>query len=179
MASHVLDLIQNSISANATLMRIITDEDISKNRYILTIEDNGKGMSPEFLSKVTDPYTTTRTTRKVGMGLPLLKQNVEITGGTLEIHSQVGVGTVLKASFVMDHIDRIPVGDMVGVIGMLTAMNPTLDFIYEHKNSYGNYLFDTREVKAVLDNVSISDPQIQHFLKEMIEENLLKLHSRQ
>jgi hypothetical protein len=172
LSLHILDIAQNSISAKASLIQIIIDEDKFNNRYVLTIDDNGSGMSPEVLAKVTDPYTTSRTTRKVGLGLPLLKLNAELANGNLEITSKVGVGTKVVTVFEFDHIDRVPIGDIAGVVVMLASMNPNLEFIYKHTTPRGEYIFDTKEIKVVLDDLSIQDIRIQKYLKEMIEENL-------
>ena len=172
LSLHILDIVQNSISAKASLTQITIDEDKFNNRYVLTIEDNGSGMSPDILAKVTDPYTTSRKTRKVGMGLPLLKLNAELASGRLDITSELGVGTKVTAVFEFDHIDRVPIGDIAGVVVMLASMNPNLEFIYKHITPKGEYIFDTKEIKVVLDDLSIQDLSIQKYLKEMIEENL-------
>ncbi|MDR1951382.1 MAG: ATP-binding protein [Bacteroidales bacterium] len=175
LSLHILDIAQNSISAKAALIQITINEDKFNNRYVLTIEDNGTGMSPEVLAKVTDPYTTSRKTRKVGMGLPLLKLNAELANGNLEITSELGVGTKVIAVFEFDHIDRVPIGDIAGVVVMLASMNPNLEFIYKHITPRGEYSFDTTEVKEILDDLSIQEPGIQKYLKELIEENLKEI----
>jgi len=172
LSLHILDIVQNSISAKATLIEITIDEDKFKNRYVLTIKDNGTGMSPEVLAKVTDPYTTSRKTRKVGLGLPLLKLNAELANGNLQITSELGVGTKVVATFDFDHIDRVPIGDIAGIVVMLASMNPNLEFIYKHITPKGEYTFDTKEIKVVLDDLPIQDLSIQKYLKELIEENL-------
>jgi hypothetical protein len=172
LSLHILDIAQNSISAKASLIQITIDEDKFNNRYVLTIEDNGSGMPPEMLAKVTDPYTTSRKTRKVGLGLPLLKLNAELANGHLEISSELGVGTKVVATFEFDHIDRVPLGDTAGCVVMLAQMNPNLDFIYKHITPKGEYIFDTKEIKVILDDLSIQDLSIQKYLKEMVEENL-------
>jgi hypothetical protein len=175
LSLHILDIVQNSISAKATLIQITIDENKLNNRYVLTIEDNGMGMSPEVLAKVTDPYSTSRKTRKVGLGLPLLKLNAELTNGNLKITSEVGVGTKVVATFEFDHIDRVPIGDIAGVVVMLAQMNPNLDFIYKHITPKGEYSFDTKEIKIILDDLPIQNLSIQRHLKEMIEENLKEI----
>jgi DNA mismatch repair ATPase MutL len=172
LSLHILDIVQNSISAKASLIQIIIEEDKINNRYVLTIEDNGTGMSPEVLAKVTDPYTTSRTTRKVGLGLPLLKLNAELANGRLDITSKLDVGTKVIAIFEFEHIDRVPIGDIAGVVVMLASMNPNLEFVYKHTTPSGEYIFDTKEIKEILDDLSIQDIRIQKHLKEMIEENL-------
>ena len=93
LSAHVLDIAENSVRAGGTEVKITIDEDIAGNKLLFSVEDNGKGMTEEFVAKVTDPFTTTRTTRRVGMGLPFLKQSAELCGGGLEIKSKVGVGT--------------------------------------------------------------------------------------
>ena len=175
LALHILDIAQNSISAKATLTQITIDEDKSKNRYVLTVEDNGTGMPPEVLEKVTDPYTTSRKTRKVGLGLPLLKLSAERANGNLDITSELGTGTKITAIFEFDHIDRVPIGDIAGVVVMLASMNPNLDFIYKHTTPKGEYIFDTKEIKATLEDLSIQNINIQKYLKEMVEENLKEI----
>lgn len=177
IALHILDLVQNSISAGAKCIKIKIEENLDSDLLILIIEDDGKGMSPDFLEKVRDPYTTTRTTRKVGMGIPLLHLNAVLSGGHLEIYSELGKGTLLKAFFGLSHIDRIPLGDIAGVIVMTVSMNPTLDFIYTHTTSNGEYIFDTRIIKEVLDGVPINEISIQKYLKELITENLKEIQA--
>lgn len=175
IALHVLDLVQNSISAGANLIEIELEENVKTDRYTMTIKDNGKGMGKEFLKTVADPYATTRVHRKVGMGIPFLVQNVEASGGEFEIDSEIGKGTVLKAAFGMRHIDRIPLGDIAGAVIMSVNMNPDKDFVYKHTNANGTYCFDTREIKATLEEVPINNFEISRFLREMIDENIEEL----
>jgi hypothetical protein len=175
LSLHILDIAQNSISAKATLIEIIIEENIADNQYILQIKDNGSGMPKEFLEKVTDPYATTRTTRKVGLGLPLLKLNTERTGGSFKIESELGKGTIVTAISVFDNIDRLPLGDIAGVVVMLCSMNPEIDFVYTHKTSKDEYVFDSREVKEALDGMPINEISIQKYLKELINENLKEI----
>jgi len=175
LSLHILDIVQNSISAKATFINIIIEENPLENSYRLFIKDNGKGIPKEMVDKVTDPYTTSRTTRKVGLGLPLLKMNAERTGGYLKISSEVGKGTEVEAFFVYDHIDRLPIGDIAGVITILVSANPLIEFIYSHQVNEEKYVFDTREIKEALDDVAINDIHIIKYLKEMIHENLLEI----
>ena len=172
IALHILDIVNNSISAKATFIEISIDEQIDANIYALTIIDNGKGMSPEIVQRVTDPFYTTRTTRKVGMGIPLLKQNAEHTGGELIITSEEGKGTVIKVTFEHNNIDRPPNGDLAGVLTILITGNAEIDFLYTHKIGDKNVVIDTREIKEALDGVAIDNPQIVRYLSEMFEENI-------
>jgi hypothetical protein len=172
---HILDIVQNSLSAKATFIEISIEENLKDNTYLLKIKDNGKGMTKEMAEKVLDPYVTSRTTRKVGLGLPLLMLNAERTGGHVSIISDYGKGTEVDALFVYNHIDRLPLGDMAGTIVLLASANPLIDFVYTHTVEDQQYIFDTREIKEVLDDVTINDVHIFKYLKEMINENLQEI----
>lgn len=179
LSLHILDIVQNSISAGATLIETVINENPEKDTYILTISDNGKGMTTETLQKATDPFFTSRTTRNVGLGLPLLKQNAERTGGSFSLLSTPGEGTIVKATFGFKHIDRLPLGDIGGVMALLASANPTLDFTYSHRCTSGDFEFDTREVKMELDGLSISHAEVHRFMKELINENIKSIEDSQ
>ncbi|MBI9065802.1 MAG: sensor histidine kinase [Salinivirgaceae bacterium] len=175
IAEHILDISQNSISADSTFVEIKIHQSIADNSYTLIIIDNGKGMDKNTVQRVIDPFYTSRTTRKVGLGLPLLKQNAEITGGNFSIQSKVGEGTKVQAEFILDNIDRIPEGDVSGTIVLLVVINPTLDFKFEYATDRGNYIFNTREIKDILGNVPITDNSVRKYLIEMIQENIKEI----
>jgi len=175
LSLHILDIAQNSISAGARNLEISIAEDLAANSLVIEVKDDGRGMSAEVLERVTDPYYTSRTTRKVGLGIPLFKQNAEATGGSLHIDSEQGRGTWLKVTFVHDHLDRPPFGDMAGVIVLLTGASPHIRFVYNHQVDDAQYVFDTDEVKEALDGLPVNDPQVMRFLKEMINENLVAI----
>jgi signal transduction histidine kinase len=172
LSLHILDIAQNSISAGARNISISIAEDLASNTLVIEVKDDGRGMPAEVLERVTDPYYTSRTTRKVGLGIPLFKQNAEAAGGRLQMVSQEGRGTTLMAEFVHNHLDRPPMGDMAGVMVLLVGANPEIRFIFTHRVENEEYTFDTEEVKEVLDGLPINDPQVMRFLKEMITENL-------
>ncbi|WP_321279214.1 ATP-binding protein [Marinifilum fragile] len=172
LSMHIMDIIQNSVRAEASLVELKITESQKEDLFSISIKDNGFGMSEEILAKAIDPFFTTRTTRKVGLGLSLLKQNAEMTGGKMEISSKVGVGTELKATFSHKHLDRPALGDIAGTMVLLVGANPEMDFVYTHITDGGEYIFDTKEVKEVLDDMPVSDPNIMRYLKEMIKENL-------
>ncbi|HSV87151.1 MAG TPA: ATP-binding protein [Bacteroidales bacterium] len=178
LSLHILDIAQNSIAAGASHINILMREELHSNRFIIEINDNGCGMSNEMLERITDPYFTTRTTRKVGLGIPLLKQNAEATGGTLTITSQPGKGTSLLATFGHMHIDRPPLGDIAGVVVLLSGANPNIRFTYMHQVENEQYWFDTFEVLEILDGLPISDIRVAQILKEMINENLEAIKAR-
>jgi len=172
LSEHIMDIIQNSIRANATLVELEISEDLAEDKYTLLFKDNGCGMSKEVLAKVADPFFTSRTTRKVGLGISLLKQNAEQTGGSLNIWSKEGDGTTLEVVFSHSNIDRPVLGNIAETMMLLVGANPEMDFLYKHTTSEGEYVFDTKEVKGVLEEVSLSDPNILVYLKEMINENI-------
>ena len=154
---------------------LIIKEDIRKNMYMITVEDNGRGMTQEVLERVVDPYYTSRKTRKVGMGIPLFMQTARQSGGELIIDSWPGKGTKVVASFQHDHIDRPVLGDIAGVVSLLTGSNPEKDFIYKHNLKGNEYIFDTREVMEALEGMPINEFSVIKYLKEMIHENLTTL----
>ena len=138
-----------------------------------------KGMSPEFLAKVTDPYTTSRTTRKVGLGLPLIKMNTENCGGGMKLTSEVGKGTRLEFWFLHDHWDRPPMGDLTGTLVMLVSQHEDIHFIITYVTDEGEFVFDTDEIKEALGGMSMNDLTIIRYLKEMVAENLEEIHANQ
>lgn len=172
LALHILDIVQNSISAGAKLIRIIVCENLVEDLLTVEIGDNGKGMTPEQVSKLSDPFFTSRTTRKVGMGIPLFKQSAEQSGGNLKIESKVGEGTSVTATFVHSNIDRPPLGDVANAVILLVVANPAINFIYEYRYNDNEYLFDTAEVKEVLGDVPINTPEVAKYLEKMIKEKM-------
>jgi K+-sensing histidine kinase KdpD len=172
IALHILDIVQNSITAEAKNIEIEVIESIEKDNLGIIITDNGKGIDSKMLKKVTDPFFTSRTTRKVGLGLSLYKQSAEQTEGSFKIESEVGKGTVVTAIYKLSHIDRPPMGDIAGTISLLVSANPKIDFKYVYCLDKKKYEFDTKEIKQTLEDVPISNPEVQKFIKEMIEENI-------
>ena len=175
IAAHVMDIAQNSVRAKASRIEIEYREDPGKDSLTITIQDNGCGMNEATLARVTDPFFTSRTVRKVGLGIPLLQQNAERTGGRLDIVSAPGEGTTLTATFEYDHLDRPPLGDMAETMSLLIGANPGIRFVYRHETDRGAYSLDTQEVCEMLEGVPIDDPEIVAGIREMIRENLRAL----
>ena len=160
LSDHILDIAQNSIRAQASRVEIDLQENITEDSLVITIRDNGCGMDEATAAKVTDPFFTSRTVRKVGLGIPLFKQRE---------------GTTIEAKFGLSHWDRPPLGDVAGSIVILVSANPGIDFTYHHVTEKGEYTFDTHEVKEILEGVPLNDPEIVMALSQMIRENIIDI----
>lgn len=170
LSLHILDIAQNSVKAGAKCIEITVDEQPKLNLLSIAITDNGCGMTPEFLSRVTDPFTTTRTTRKVGLGVPLFKQAALQTGGNFEITSEVGVGTRVVADFVYDSIDRMPLGDLPSTFVTLLGSAPETEWILTHRYGERQYAFSTAEIRQELGEMDYNAPEVSAWLKGYFEE---------
>ena len=170
LSMHVLDIAQNSIKAKASLVTICFT--VSENGILtFAVQDDGCGMTPDFLSRVTDPFTTSRTTRKVGLGIPMLKQSAEMCGGEFGIESEVGVGTTIHASFDTRNIDCIPMGDVCDSLLTLVMLNPDQpEFVFQATAPAAEASFDTRQLREVLGGVPLNEPDVIAWMKENIEE---------
>lgn len=170
---HIMDIVQNSVRAKAAnvVLSIVVEEPW----LTIRVKDDGSGMDQVTLEKVRDPFYTSRTTRKVGMGIPLIQQNAEITGGHVQIESEPGLGTVLTAQFGLKHIDRPPMGDIASTAAMMMTGNDGVNLQFEVHCGDEQFAVSTNEVKEVLGEVDIRLPRVTSFLKEMIEENLKEL----
>lgn len=171
LSLNILDIAQNSISAGAPLITIEVSENTDQHTLLIGVYDNGKGMSEEQVKSVIDPFFTTRTTRKVGMGIPLFKMAAEQTGGSLEIKSELGVGTEVRATFKTDSVDFTPLGDVASTIQMLITMNTDRDFVYKRTVDGKEFICDTRELKAILGDVPLDTYEISQWILEFIKEN--------
>lgn len=171
LSLNVLDIAQNSVAAGSSLVTVEAIENTAKHELTLCVADNGKGMTKEQLEAVRDPFFTTRTTRKVGLGVPLFKMAAEMTGGALTIESELGKGTTVTAVFKTDHVDFTPLGDMTSTIVALITMNTHIDFVYHFKKDKYEFSLDTRKLKEILGDVSLSEPSIAQWLTEYINEN--------
>lgn len=168
---NILDVAENSIRAQAALVEIDVAVDTRSDRLTVIIKDDGKGMSKEQIERVTDPFFTTRTTRKVGLGVPFFKQAAEGTGGSFEIVSWEGTGTEVTAVFGLSHIDRMPLGDINATIHTLVVFNESVDFIYRYVYDDKEFVLDTREIKQILGNVSLKEAEVSNFIKEYLDAN--------
>ncbi len=167
---HMLDIVQNSLNAGASAVEISIKEQAGL--LTLVIKDNGSGMSEDLMNQVTDPFFTSSVTKKVGLGLPLLKQNAKLTGGSFHIASEKATGTTVTATFNTQHIDMIPYGDIAMSIRTLIACNPEKDFIYSHTKEREGFCMNTREIRDALDGISLKTPDVLDYIAQFINENM-------
>lgn len=173
---HILDILQNSIKAQATLITLRIDYVASEGKLTITVEDNGKGMDENTLANVCSPFTTSRTTRRVGFGLPLFKTTAELTGGSLTVTSQAGKGTKVTAVLYYNHIDCPPLGNMTDTLVSQIISNQEIDFVYKVTTPLGNMCFDTREIKKILGaEVSLDNPEVFTWMRESINEEFKEI----
>ena len=173
LSLNILDIAQNSISAGASLVEITVKILSESDKLIISVKDNGKGMSKELLETVENPFVTTRKTRKVGLGISFFKQAAEMAEGYLKIDSTPGVGTTITAAFKNSHIDRQPLGDLSGTMTALCTLNPSIDFLLHYIVDEDEFEFDTRVIREHLgEDVPLSDLSVANFLSEYIKENI-------
>lgn len=171
LSLHILDIAENATRADASLVQITVDVNLLADRITITIADDGHGMTKEQLANVTDPFFTTRTTRKVGLGVPFFKQAAECSGGSFSIVSQVGTGTTVTASFCYSHIDRIPLGDLNSTIYSLITIHPDCDFLYTYRVDEASFVLDTRIFRELLDDIPFDTPDVSAYIKSYLSEN--------
>lgn len=176
LSLNVLDVAQNSIKAGAKLTEIGVTVSTTDDTLAIVIKDDGCGMDGETLDRVTDPFYTTRTTRKVGLGVGFFKFAAELTGGSFNITSAQGSGTEVTAVFGLSSIDRMPLGDMNGTIETLAMFNQQTDFLYTYEVDGEGFSLDTREFKAELDGVPLDSPDAAAFFREFLEENTAEVN---
>ncbi len=170
LSLNVMDVAQNSVRAQASLVFITVSESDRDDSLSITISDDGCGMTDEQVKQVVDPFFTTRTTRKVGLGVPLFKLSAEQTGGSFSITSKVGEGTTTKASYVKSHIDMTPLGDINSTVEILIRCNPDIDFVFTHSTDINSFTLDTRELREVLGDVSLDTPDVLEWIHQYLIE---------
>ena len=175
---NVLDVAQNSIRAKASLTEISVEIHTDKNSLVITVEDNGCGMDKETVKRAADPFFTTRTAGKTGFGVPFFKMSAEMTGGSFKIVSEKDKGTKMTAYYVLDSINRMPLGDMPSVIEALTLCNTDIDFIYNYSVDGEGFTFDTVKVKKILEGVPLNTPEVKQFIGEFLRENTEEINKK-
>lgn len=170
---HLLDIVENSLAAGATRVEISLRE---KGSWLeIVVRDNGRGMDAGMVERVFDPFFTTRTVRRVGLGLPLLRQAAELTGGSAEVESQPGVGTVTHARFNKASVDCMPLGDVAATLQTIVACNPGLDLVYQHEIEGRQFRLDMSEIKKTLGEVPVNAPEVLKWIREYVESGLEEL----
>ena len=172
LALHILDIAENSLAANADQINITIEEDLLGDILNIYIQDNGRGMDPDIVARITDPFITSRQTRKVGLGIPFFKAAAEACDGTFNITSEPGQGTTVAATFKHSHIDRMPLGNMAGTILSLIIGTPEVHWIYQHQVNQNTFEFDTQPVKEILNGVPLSEPAVMKYIRETLEEGI-------
>ncbi len=169
---NILDVAENSVRAEASLVEITVSVQPEEDTLTVVIRDDGCGMTKEQAARVQDPFFTTRTTRKVGLGVPFFKQAAESTGGSFRIDSEKGKGTTVKAVFGLSHIDRMPLGDISATVQTLIVFNEHIDFRYTYEYEAKSFVLDTREMREMLgEGISFSELEVSAFIKDYLETN--------
>lgn len=171
---NILDVAENSTRAGASLVQITVDVQPEADKLTVIIADDGCGMTKEQVERVTDPFYTSRTTRKVGLGVPFFKLAAENTGGSFSIESEPQKGTTVTAVFTLNHIDRMPLGDMTATIHTLIQGHPDTDFLYVYRCEAKEFSLDTREMRAILGDVPFDAPEISNYIRDYLTENKLE-----
>ncbi len=168
---NILDVAQNSIRAGADLIRIEIAVDTAADTMTVVIDDNGCGMTKAQAHEAEDPFFTTRTTRKVGLGVPFFKMAAQAAGGSFSLCSEPGQGTEVTAVFGYSHIDRMPLGDISATIHTLITMNTAIDFFYKYSYNGRFFVLDTREFKEILGDVPLNAPEVSDYIMAYLQEN--------
>jgi hypothetical protein len=172
IASHIMDIVANSVSAKANNIIVAITKDTKKVLLTLRIKDDGIGMDEDMARKVQDPFFSTKIGKKVGLGIPLLKGTAETTGGSFCLSSVVGEGTEIFVSFDLNHPDLPPLGNIRDTILVLVIGNPDTDFRFQIKRDTKEFVLDTKEIKHLLDGVPINHPDVITFLSKYLDENM-------
>jgi hypothetical protein len=170
LAAHILDIAENSVRAGARLIKIDIEEDTVKDFLSIKIIDDGQGMKQEEIKKVLDPFYTTKTVRRIGLGLPLLADAAQRSGGHLNLESLEGKGTTVTATFGLTHLDRQPMGDIIGTLTILIAGNSNVDFFYKHKRDNLQFELDTREIRKEIGDIPINHSEILKYIRGVLEQ---------
>ncbi|MDR1619742.1 MAG: ATP-binding protein [Clostridiales bacterium] len=177
LSLHILDIVQNSIVAGATLIEIAIKVDHAGDWMAISVSDNGRGMDKVLLSQVESPFTTSRTTRKVGLGIPMFKAGAEGAGGSFTIKSTPGKGAYIEATYQISHLDRPPLGDIAGTLYVTVVCNDTIDIVFRYTVDDAGYSLDTREIRAVLgEDVPFNTPEVSQWIKNELAEGIHSLN---
>lgn len=169
---HLLDIAENSVAAGAKTIEIMVVEDLANDRLKISVQDDGRGMDEPLLARVSDPFVTSRTTRKVGLGIPLFKAAAEACNGHLSLTSALGKGTRLQAEFQRSHIDRMPLGDLAGTMLTLVVSFPEIHWLFHYRANGVAFSFDDEPIKKELGEIPLAEPAILAFIRELLEKGV-------
>lgn len=172
IADHILDIAENSVRAEAQKVEILLSINPETRLMKLSFIDDGIGMNDEMVEKIQDPFFSTRETRRIGMGIPLLMQNSEMSGGQVIIQSEEGEGTIVVATFESDNLDCPPLGDVADAIYFLSSSHLDIHFIFDYKNGDVAYTWDTNEIAEALDGIPLNHHEVKEALLEMLNSNM-------
>ncbi|MDF1590281.1 MAG: sensor histidine kinase [Desulfobacterales bacterium] len=178
LSLHILDITENAVRAKARHVLISITEDRTNDHLTLEICDDGTGMTTAELKRVLDPFYTTKKVRRVGLGVPMLAQAAENAGGSFEIESEPGKGTVITVAFQLTHVDRQPLGDLAGTLVTLITGNPEVHFVYRHRGNGQTYTLDTHEIKKEIEDVPINHIEILKWIRLDVETGLKKINAQ-
>lgn len=170
LSLHILDIVENSVRANAHLIEIEIDELKIANMLRISIRDDGMGMDDQTVQRVLDPFFTTKTVRRIGIGLSLLDLAARRAGGKLAIASTPGIGTQVSVDFIYDHVDRQPLGDLASTMTVLISGNPSIDFVLNHRIDDSLFTLDTRILRDELGDIDLNEPDVLNFISGLIRE---------
>jgi hypothetical protein len=175
LSEHILDIAENSVRAGAKLIQINIEEDSNKDLLTIEIIDDGQGMDQDQTKRVLDPFYTTKTVRRVGLGIPLLADAAQRAGGSLQLNSKKGKGTTIKATFALSHVDRQPMGNLISTIIILISGNSSVDFFYKHRHNDRRFELDTREIRKEIEDVPINHPEIIKYIRGVLKEGFSEI----
>lgn len=179
LSLHILDLVQNCVEAGAKNIALTIVEDEENDWLTFTVKDDGRGMKKEFLEQVRSPFTTSRTTRKVGLGLPLIDMSTKMSGGKLEIFSEENKGTSVNASYRYSHIDRPPLGDILTTVKIIVISYQQIFFHYEHRKNGKEFILDTKQMREILgESIDFGEGDIRQWLEDYLKQGLSELDSK-
>jgi len=177
LALHILDIAENSISAGASQVEISVVRNTRENQLVISVRDNGNGMDEEMLARVINPFVTSRTTRKVGLGIPMFKQAAEACNGGLTVDSQPGKGTEITATFQNNHIDRMPLGNLADTFLSLLIGTPDVNWVLDYQADDQVFHFDDREVKAAIEGMPLTDYRVIEYLTATIKDGVAGINN--
>ena len=176
LSLHILDIAENSVNAGATNIQIMIQEDLKQDKLEICIHDNGRGMNQDMLQQVTNPFITTRTTRKVGLGIPFLKETAEACNGSFYVESNEGEGTQVKATFQRSHIDRMPLGDIQSTFLNLLVGFPLVHWEFTYRKDSNSFYLDDDYIKNELQGIPLTEPVVINYLRNLIDSGINQLN---